>query len=172
MLSTTLLVLASSGSVGLAAGSKNSASTTTSFVLEDLSQTKMQGCEIEGSNPTYLRSGSAKQDTSATLILNLQPGGTITGASFAYNYVTGYHGTVGANFSLEVANTAAYASPLLNQYECSPAITAASADGISIAVPPSGAAGVAFKFHNIDKNIQIELPLQINITCVGMKLII
>ena len=104
MLSTTLLVLASSGSVGLAAGSKNSASTTTSFVLEDLSQTKMQGCEIEGSNPLYLRSGSAKQDTSATLILNLQPGGTITGASFAYNYVTGYHGTVGANFSLEVVS--------------------------------------------------------------------
>lgn len=104
MLSTTLLVLASSGSVGLAAGSKNSASTTTSFVLEDLSQTKMQGCEIEGLNPSYLRSGSAKQDTSATLILNLQPGGTITGASFAYNYVTGYHGTVGANFSLEVVS--------------------------------------------------------------------
>jgi len=28
---------------------------------------------------------------------------------------------------------------------------------------------VAFKFHNVDKNIQLELPIQINITCTGAE---
>ena len=83
---------------------------------------------------------------SATLKLSLTPGTTITGVSFAYQYVTGYHGAVGANFTLDVAGTAAYSSPTVNNYPYSksggigaysPAVNVAS-KGLSIAVPSSG----------------------------------
>jgi hypothetical protein len=109
--------------------------------------------------------------------LKLSPG-TITGVTFEYKYVTGYTGPVGANFTLEVAGTPVYTSPLLNKYSCkscsndhgndaeySPPV-AVTANGLSIAVPSSGG-GLVFKFHNVDRNIQLELPLQINITCAG-----
>ena len=43
-----------------------------------------------------------------------------------------------------------------------------AANGLAITVPSAGGA-VAFKFHNIDRNMQIELPLQIKITCTGSK---
>ena len=144
-------------------------------VPQALVQTKMHGCQIEGTNPTYLRSGSAASDTSAALVLNLRPAATVTGVSFAYQYVTGYHGTVGANFTLVVAGAAAYTSPVLNKYECStgkcpvsaysPPV-AAAATGLAIAVPAAGGA-VAFEFHNTDKNLQLALPLEINVTCTG-----
>jgi beta-galactosidase/beta-glucuronidase len=147
--------------------------TTSTFTFALAEQATLDGCQIEGS-PLYVRSGEPGNwsHTSATLLLNLAPG-TITGVSFEYKYVTGYHGTVGANFSLEVANTAAYSSPLLNKYPYghgapySPPVGVA-VNGLSIAVPASGGA-VAFKFHNLDKNIQIELPLQIKFTCAGSK---
>ena len=84
------------------------ATTTTTFTLEALEQTSMHGCQIEGVDPAYLRSGSSKTDTSAALVLNLLPGGTITGTSFAYQYVTGYSGTTGVNFTFEVAGTVVY----------------------------------------------------------------
>lgn len=82
----------------------------------------------------------------ATLKLSLTPGTTITGVSFAYQYVTGYKGTVGANFTLDVAGTAAYSSPTVNKYPFapsrgsgaySPPVNVAS-KGLSIAVPSSG----------------------------------
>ena len=146
--------------------------TTSTFTFALAEQATLDGCQIEGSSPVYLRSGNPTFHSSATLDLNIAPG-TITGVSFEYKYLTGYHGTVGANFSLEVANTAVYSSPLLNKYPYSkPAVysppVGVAVNGLSIAVPASGGA-VAFKFNNVDKNIQIELPLQIKFTCAGSK---
>lgn len=91
--------------------------------------------------------------------------------SFAYTYVTGYHGTTGANFTLDVAGTAVYSSPALNKYPyAKPAVYSppvdAAANGLSLVVPSSGG-GVAFTFDNIDMNLQLALPIQINITCTG-----
>ena len=34
-------------------------------------------------------------------------------------------------------------------------------------VPPLVAKDVAFNFHNIDRNLQLALPMTINITCTG-----
>ena len=79
--------------------------TTTTFTLATPEQAELIGCQIEGSNPTFLRSGDTKSDASATMYLTLAPG-TITGVAFAYQYVTGYKGTVGANFTLGIAGTA------------------------------------------------------------------
>jgi len=148
----------------------SSGGTTTTFTLAKAEQATLNGCQIyDNTEPVYLRSGSVTLFTSAILDLKLSPG-TITGVSFDYQYITGYTGTTGANFTLEVAGTSAYASPLLNKYpynnkQYSPPV-AVAANGLSIAVPSSGGA-VEFKFHNLDKNIQIELPLQISITCAG-----
>jgi len=155
--------------------------TVTTFTLAKAEQAGLDGCQIyDNTSPVYLRSGSTSQYTSATMDLKLLSG-TITAVSFGYRYVTGYDmGTVGANFTLEVAGTPVYTSPLLKNYPCnpcanshgndsqySPSVTAA-ANGLSIVVPSSGG-DVVFKFHNIDRNLQIELPLQINITCAGQS---
>eukprot|EP00729_Bicosta_minor_P012061 gene12061-11421_t len=129
-----------------------------------------------GWTTTLINFGAVPQNgpVSATLGLSLTPGTTITGVSFAYQYETGYKGTVGANFTLDVAGTAAYSAPTVNNYPYSksggssaysPAVNVAS-KGLSIAVPSSGG-GVAFNFHNIDRNIQLELPMTIKITCTG-----
>jgi len=105
-------------------------------------------------------------------VLTLTPGSTVTGVSFAYQYVTGYHGTVGANFTLEVAGSAVYSSPMLNKYPFakpsvySPAVVVAAP--ANVAVPASGG-DVTFKFDNVDKNLQIALPMQFNVTCAGTK---
>ena len=145
--------------------------TTTTFTFASAAQVTSKGCQVEGVNPAYLRSGAPPQQTSASLVLKLAPGSTITGVSFAYEYVTGYSGTVGANFTLEVAGTAAYSSPVLNKYPYgkpsvySPPVNAA-VTGLNVAVPPSGG-DVAFTFDNVDKNLQLALPMQINITCSG-----
>ena len=113
-----------------------------------VSKAALKGAQIEGQDPTYLRSGAVPQKgpVSATLTLSLTPGTTITGVSFAYQYETGYKGTVGANFKLDVAGAAAYSTPTVNNYPYSksggigaysPPVNVAS-KGLSIAVPSSG----------------------------------
>jgi hypothetical protein len=97
----------------------------------------------------------------------------VTTASYRYHHKLrpNTEGTVGANFKLNVANTAVYTSPNLHDYPYakpsvySPPVHVA-ANGLSVAVPPSGG-DVAFNFDNIDKNLQLALPMQINITCTG-----
>ena len=150
------------------------ATTTSTFMFASADQaTTTNGCQIEGAYPTFVRSGAPPKQTSATLVLKLAPSTTITGVGFAYKYVTGYSGTVGANFTLKVAGTDVYRSPVLNTYPYakrtvySPPVGVA-ATMLNVAVPVSGG-DVAFKFDNIDKNIQLELPMQINITCTGVN---
>jgi hypothetical protein len=148
--------------------------TITTFTLATPEQAELIGCQIEGSKPSYLRSGDATSDASATMYLTLAPG-TITGVAFSYKYmyVTGYSGTVGANFTLGVAGTAVYRSPMLNKYPYSkpavysPPVNVASSE-LNIAVPPYNG-NVTFEFHNLDRNMQLELPIQINITCTGTR---
>jgi len=115
-------------------------STTSTFTLANAGQAVLNGCQIEGKNPTYLRSGSPPAQTSATLKLSLVPSSTITGVTFAYTYVTGYSGNVGANFTVDVANTTVYNSPTLKNYPYggvySPPVDVAWSQ--SIAVPSSG----------------------------------
>jgi len=80
--------------------------------------------------------------------------------------------TLGANFTLDVAGSAVYSSPMLNKYPYakehprvySPAVAVAA--HANVAVPVSGG-NLTFMFDNIDKNIQLELPIQINVTCAG-----
>lgn len=93
--------------------------TTSTFTFESATQVILKGCQVEGTYPTYLRSGAVpqKKSPSAMLVLKLAPSSIITGVSFAYSYVTGYSGTVGANFTLELAGSAAYSSPMLNKME-------------------------------------------------------
>ena len=64
-----------------------------------------------------LRSGNPPAHTSAALRVLLNPGATITRATFSYRYNTGFGPTgVGTNFTLAVAGQPAYASPHLTDY--------------------------------------------------------
>lgn len=132
---TIIFALAAAAAAAATAGS-----TTSTITLANAGQAVLNGCQIEGKRPTYLRSGSPPQQTSATLKLSLAPSSTITRVNFAYTYVTGFGGTVGAHFTLDVAGTAVYNSPILNKYPYggaySPPVNAAWSQ--SIAVPSSG----------------------------------
>jgi hypothetical protein len=128
----------------------------------------------ETSNPVRsIRSGDPGQHTGARLMQALRPGVTVKGVSFRYSYLTGYGPSgVGANFTVRVAGMLVYSSPQLTDYPYSANRSGYSPPipvvlgGLSIVVPSAGAAShVALEFYNNDRNVQLALPLAINLTC-------
>lgn len=119
-----------------------------------------------------LRSGTQHVKSTASLVTTLSPGITVTSVAFSYSYITGYKGPVGAKFTLKVAGSDVYASPLETGYPYSkygggwspenPAI----AQGLSIKVAPD-ANTIEFDFEANDRNLQLLLPITINVTCTG-----
>ena len=102
-----------------------------------------------------LRSGNPPAHTSAALRVLLNPGATVTRATFLYRYNTGFGPTgVGTNFTLAVAGQPAYASPHLtdytyghnkSNYSLPVAVDAAS---LAIVVPKTVPSHVEFLFAN------------------------
>ena len=121
-----------------------------------------------------LRSGNPPAHTSAALRVLLNPGATVTRATFLYRYNTGFGPTgVGTNFTLAVAGQPAYASPHLtdyiyghnrSNYSLPVAVDAAS---LAIVVPKTVPSHVEFLFANNQRNVQLLLPLTVTLECSG-----
>ena len=124
-----------------------------------------------------LRSGTPNTKTTATLDTILRPGAVVTSMSFSYRYCFGYSKTgIGSNFTLKLGSSVVYTSPHFTDYPYnkgsdpdkvySPPVNVA-ADKLSITVPKSGEFRVEFDFENVDRNVQLLLPMTVTITCAG-----
>ena len=120
-----------------------------------------------------IRSGGPGQHSVATFSLPLGAGIVVTHVSFEYRYEVGYGAparALGTNFSLVVANTPVYASPRYDDYPYNKAHPNYSLPVVvnvptSIKVPSSGPLPrLEIKMDNSDRNIQLLLPLVINIS--------
>jgi hypothetical protein len=134
-----------------------------------------------------LRSGSAGQNSVANFPkLVLAPGSTVTDVSFTYRYIVGYEDTPsghGANFSLSIndeslrfGGTVVYKSPLLTEYAYShnksnySLPVTAHLSGLSVKTPPANdgyKTRFQFGFQNNDRNLQLLIPISMNVTCDG-----
>ena len=124
-----------------------------------------------------LRSGTPNTKTTATLDTMLLPGAVVTSMSFSYRYCFGYSKTgIGSNFTLKLGSSIVYTSPHFTDYPYnkgsdpdkvySPPVNVA-ADKLNITVPESGEFRVEFDFENVDRNVQLLLPMTVDITCAG-----
>ena len=113
----------------------------------------------------------------------LAPGSTIQSISFAFRYVTGYETTPsghGTNLSLAVSQD--YLQPSGDVIYNSPHFTEYSyhvnqsnyslpvqvdVSGLSIAASAKYTSRLQLVFANNDRNLQILIPFQVNITCTG-----
>jgi hypothetical protein len=153
---------------------KAGAAGATALVASSAADLRLSGGATVTANPlNSLRSGVPKQHSAAAFAVPLSAGAVLTGASFEYRYTTGF-GTAGtgSNFSLQVAGKTVYASPHLTGYPYSshrPNYSAA----VLVTLPNLGlrVAGadprVTIVFDNNDRNVQLLLPLRVNLTCTG-----
>ena len=132
-----------------------------------------------------LRSGSPGQHSAAAFPkLVLSPAATVTEVSFVYRYVTGYGAAGvghGSNVSLYVSDetlrahgTVVYSSPHYTEYAYSHNSSNYSkpvfvhAKGLSIRASAISKSRLQFAFANNDKNLQLLVPLEVNVTCTGV----
>ena len=134
-----------------------------------------------------LRTGDPGQVTAASFPkLVLAPGATITALSLDYRYVSGYgqdgagHGT---NLSLLVSDdvmrvgrgTVVYTSPHYTDHSYAhnssnySAPIPVRASGLSIRASEKGSTRLQLAFWNNDRNLQLLVPLQVNVTCEGTE---
>ena len=134
------------------------------------------GAQVASNPLLCLRSGSPHDHSTAAFALPLNPGTTVHRVSLMYRYTVGYGaGTagVGANFSLSVGDTVVYASPAYNDFPYSKShpnySTPVPVDvSVSVQIPLSGPSQrLVIRMDNNDRNLQLLLPLRINVTCSG-----
>ena len=123
-------------------------------------------------NPLWcIRSGAPHSATAAVAREQLTPGIRIEEVAFTYAYETGYAGPGGAAFNLTVGGALVYASPVLDDHNYSKAHPAYGAPiavhRAGIGAPVQADRTVALTFANYDRNLQLLLPLSVNITCSG-----
>ena len=127
----------------------------------------------ETSDPLHsLRSGNPGQNTSASPARRLQPGAIITALSVAYRYNSGYSApAVGTTLGISIVGKQIYTSPPLVGYRYDlnrsnySAPVHVDVTGLSIAVPSDTDARVAIEFRNNGRNVQLLLPMVINVSC-------
>ena len=129
-------------------------------------------------NPFWsIRSGSPSQHSSAAITLPLAPGVLITRVEFDYSYTVGYGkpapGVIGTNFSMEAAGVPVYYSPHYDDHpyskshpDYSPPVIVRESVSIPVPASANGASRLVLHFDNNDRNIQLLLPLVVNVTCV------
>ena len=131
------------------------------------------GAEVTANPLHCLRSGAPKQQTSASFAVKLSAGAVVTSVSFQYRYTTGFGTTgTGSNFSVEVGGTAIYASPHLVDFpyssrrsNYSPAVLVTARN---MRLQVAGASPrLSIVFDNNDRNVQLLLPLRVDLTCTG-----
>jgi len=133
------------------------------------------GASVTANPLLALRSGGPGTRSAAQLLVPLTPGIEVDGISFTYRYITGYagHAGQGSNFSVRVAGQVVYSSPHLNDYSYDDnrtnysAPVRASATGLAIKVPSAGVSDIAIEFDSNDRNVQLLLPLEFDISCNG-----
>lgn len=131
-----------------------------------------------------LRSGSPGQTTAASFPkLVLAPGVTVTEVSLSYRYICGYgdegYGH-GSNLSLSISDTplhvggnAIYHSPHYTDYPYSANASNYSApvnvrvSALSIRASDKFTSRLQIGFSNNDRNLQLLVPIPLNVTCVG-----
>ena len=148
-------------------------SASTTLVASTAADLLMSGGAALTANPlNSLRSGEPHQRSVATFSVPLSAGAVITGVSFEYRYTTGFGPSgAGSNFTLQVAGAAVYSSPQLTDYSYSKSHPNYSAPvpatvnnlGLHVAADTR----VSFAFDNNDRNVQLLLPLRVNLTCTG-----
>ena len=168
------LVLTLIGAATVAAASPVS-STTTTLVATTAKDLRLSGGAEVTANPwANLRSGNPNEHTIASFAIPLALGANITGISFGYRYMTGFGPSgVGTNFSLVVAGHTVYRSPHLTDYDYSKAhptnyssIKTFSVNTLNLRIA-SANQRISIIFDNNDRNLQLLLPLQVNVSCIG-----
>ena len=147
-----------------------------SFVVAGAADLKLTGGSSVASAPlASIRSCNPGQHSVAALLEPLSPGTTVQSIDFAYRYDTGYGAAgsgTGTNFSLRVAGVSLYSSPHLRDYAydnnrsnySQPIAVHSTAP---VVVPTTGLTQLEFHFDCNDRNVQLLLPLVINVTCAG-----
>ena len=145
------------------------------------------GASVASAPLASLRSGSPGQHSTAAISVPLAPGTTLTGLSLAYRYDTGFghagDGRAGSNFTVSVGqhlvtSTPLYHSPHLVDFSYDAnrsnysAPVAVDVAGLSIPIAHGGGAGATktrleFAFDCNERNVQLLLPLVVNVTCTG-----
>jgi hypothetical protein len=148
---------------------------TTSLVLLSATDFILSGGAQVLANPVIsLRSGNPGQRSVAAISIPLSSGTTLKHVSFEYSYTVGFGaaGTGnGSNFTVRAAGTEVYASPHCTDYPYSKAHPNYS-HPVAVNVPvsiqiPAGKSHLEFDFDNNDRNLQLKLPLRVNISCIG-----
>jgi hypothetical protein len=132
------------------------------------------GAQVQANPVLSIRSGSPKQTTSAVVAQTLTAGSTITSLAFSYQYLTGFGSSgKGSDFTVKIAGKAVYASGELSNYTYtanhsgySPPVVIRLTN-LMIAVPSGATSRIEINFNNNDRNVQLALPLQFNISCSG-----
>ena len=132
------------------------------------------GAQVTANPLTNLRSGNPQQRTVASFAVPLTLGVSISSISFSYRYMTGFGPSgVGSNFSLVVAGRTVYRSPHLTDHiysKSSPTnystVVGVAAANLSLSATAANNR-VSLVFDNNDRNLQLLLPLKINVSCTG-----
>ena len=131
-----------------------------------------------------LRTGSPGQKTAASFPRSVfTPGAKITEISFSYRYISGYglaghgHGTnislYASDEPLQIGGTLLYSSPHYNDYAYATNNSNYSKpievhlSGLSIPASKDFTTRLQFGFWNNDRNLQILIPISMNLTCAG-----
>lgn len=172
-----LTLLMGAAAAAVAAGSSGaSATTTTTLVAASAKDLVLSGGAEVTANPlANVRSGEPKENTTASFAIPLQQGVNITGISFGYRYMTGFGPAgVGTNFSLVVAGRTVYSSPHLTDYTYSKAHPTNYSSTKIFSINTLNNLRVASAHHQIsiifannDRNLQLLLPLRVNVSCTG-----
>ena len=134
------------------------------------------GVEVLPNPLLSLRSGQPSQRSVAAISVPLSAGITLTSVSFTYRYTAGFGAAgagIGSNFTVRAAGVEVYNSPHLTEYPYSKSRPNYSEPiavqaPVSIHIPAAlDAARIEFDFENNDRNIQLLLPLSVNISCTG-----
>ena len=135
------------------------------------------GAQVTANPLLCVRSGNPGQKSVASFALPLRPGITITHMAFEFQYTIGFGlpgpTVVGANFTVKAAGVPLFVSPHYDEFPYSkshpnysqPVVVSAPS---AVPVPRSGGPSLLeFYFENNDRNIQLLLPLVVNISCTG-----
>jgi len=125
-----------------------------------------------------VRSGSrGQQQTLATLKQSLQQGTEVQAIAFEFRYISGYGPAgqgQGSNFTLKVADSNVYSSQHFTEYSHDADSTNYSTpipvtmDGLTLKSAGGETSKIEFVFDNNDRNVQLYMPLLLNVTCAPL----
>jgi len=157
--------------IGVASGA------VTTLILQNNDDVLASG-GATASSGNFIRSGNPGQHSVVAFPPNriLAPGSTLDSISFSYRYISGYGPEgreVGTNFSLMVGGTLVYSSPHYTDYPYDSNHSNYSKpvqvdlSSLSLSIPSEGEHHLELRFANNDRNLQLLLPMSVELTCAG-----